>query len=257
MELADGHVPSHASPPARPAGGPAAPGQPEDRAGRAARQASRPALASRRRTNGGGDAHLPARSSASAPHRGPGRRPAADQFAPSRAPRDRRIAPMPSAAPGPGPVPPRVRPLRSGQGLPRATGLRRQGRGLWLRRGRDPRRRAPVIVELKLAFNLALVLQGVDRLVLTDRVYLAVQRPLRRRGAGGASVYRGEVRRLCRRLGLGLMAVAPGGRRGRGAPRSVAVPPAPQRGAARPFAGRARAPRRRPESRRRPRGPRS
>jgi hypothetical protein len=69
---------------------------------------------------------------------------------------------------------------------------------------------SPVIVELKLAFNLALVLQGVDRLALTDRVYLAVQRPLRRRGAGGASVYRGEVRRLCRRLGLGLMAVAPG-----------------------------------------------
>ena len=35
----------------------------------------------------------------------------------------------------------------------------------------------PVIVELKLQFNLALVLQGVDRLSLTDRVYLAVTRP--------------------------------------------------------------------------------
>jgi len=73
-------------------------------------------------------------------------------------------------------------------------------------RGADP----PVIVELKLTFNLALVLQGVDRLALTDHVYLAVRRP----GAGrpvGPSVNRPDVRRLCRRLGLGLMAVAPDG----------------------------------------------
>jgi hypothetical protein len=68
---------------------------------------------------------------------------------------------------------------------------------------------APVIVELKRAFNLALVLQGVDRLSLTDFVYLAVQRPGRRRQSVGVSVYRAEVRRLCRRLGLGLMTVAP------------------------------------------------
>jgi hypothetical protein len=69
-------------------------------------------------------------------------------------------------------------------------------------RGNEP----PVIVELKLQFNLALVLQGVDRLSLTDRVYLAVARPSGRRGAG-AFVYHRDVRKLCRRLGLGLMTV--------------------------------------------------
>jgi hypothetical protein len=71
----------------------------------------------------------------------------------------------------------------------------------------------PVIVELKPAFNLALVLQGVDRLALSDRVYLAVARPRRRRGPG-ARVYRRDVRKLCRRLGLGLLTVADGGVRG-------------------------------------------
>ena len=70
-------------------------------------------------------------------------------------------------------------------------------------RGGEP----PVIVELKLAFNLSLVLQGVDRLSLSDRVYLAVARPRSRRAPGGA-VYRRDVRDLCRRLGLGLMTVA-------------------------------------------------
>src|SRR5262245_42240655 len=72
-------------------------------------------------------------------------------------------------------------------------------------RGDEP----PVIVELKLAFSLALVLQGVDRLTLTDRVYLAVGRPRGRRGRRG-SVLRRDVCDLCRRLGLGLMTVAPG-----------------------------------------------
>jgi len=39
-------------------------------------------------------------------------------------------------------------------------------------RGGEP----PIIVELKLRFSLALVLQGIDRLPLTERVYLAVPR---------------------------------------------------------------------------------
>ncbi len=69
-------------------------------------------------------------------------------------------------------------------------------------RGAEP----PVIVEMKLAFNLSLVLQGINRLALTDRVYLAVARPRGRRSPGGA-VYRRDVRDLCRRLGLGLMTV--------------------------------------------------
>jgi hypothetical protein len=71
-------------------------------------------------------------------------------------------------------------------------------------RGDEP----PVVVELKRAFNLALLLQGVDRLALTDRVYLAVPRPGRH--TAGVSVYRRSVRALCRRLGLGLMTVARG-----------------------------------------------
>lgn len=62
-------------------------------------------------------------------------------------------------------------------------------------RGAEP----PVIVELKRAFGLGLVLQGVDRLTMSDRVYLAVgQWPKRLK----------NVRKLCRRLGLGLMVVA-------------------------------------------------
>src|SRR5262245_14478068 len=72
-------------------------------------------------------------------------------------------------------------------------------------RGDEP----PVIVELKLSFGLPLVLQGVDRLALTDRVYLAVIRTRGRRGRR-APVQRRDVRDLCRRLGLGLMTVDPG-----------------------------------------------
>jgi len=56
----------------------------------------------------------------------------------------------------------------------------------------------PIIVELKLTFTLGLLLQGVDRLSITDAVYLAIPaRAARRRG----------IRPLCRRLGLGLLAV--------------------------------------------------
>lgn len=72
-------------------------------------------------------------------------------------------------------------------------------------RGEEP----PVIVELKLALSLGLVLQGVDRLSMSDRVYLAVARPRRRR-ARRVSALRRDVRDLCRRLGLGLIVVAPG-----------------------------------------------
>jgi len=56
----------------------------------------------------------------------------------------------------------------------------------------------PIIVELKLAFTLGLLLQGVDRLAIADTVYLAIP--------AGAARRRG-IRPLCRRLGLGLIAV--------------------------------------------------
>lgn len=63
----------------------------------------------------------------------------------------------------------------------------------------------PVIVELKRRFSLGLVLQGVNRLGLSDTVYLAV--PATSRRARGPSAADGDVRRLCRRLGLGLLVV--------------------------------------------------
>jgi len=69
------------------------------------------------------------------------------------------------------------------------------------RRGDEP----PVIVELKLRFSLALVLQGVDRLALSERVYLAVPRPPR--GTRAVMPEAPAARRLCRRLGLGLIVV--------------------------------------------------
>lgn len=62
-------------------------------------------------------------------------------------------------------------------------------------RGAEP----PVVVELKRVFGLGLVLQGVDRLALTDLVYLAV-------GQWPKQIK--NVRRLCRRLGLGLIVVS-------------------------------------------------
>jgi len=62
-------------------------------------------------------------------------------------------------------------------------------------RGQEP----PVVVELKRTFGLGLVLQGVDRLALTDLVYLAVgQWPKEMK----------NVKKLCRRLGLGFIVVA-------------------------------------------------
>jgi hypothetical protein len=78
-----------------------------------------------------------------------------------------------------------------------------RGCDLVARRGDEP----PVIVELKLRFNLPLVLQGVDRLALTERVYLAVPRPERRARGGLLAPERPEIRKLCRRIGLGLMLV--------------------------------------------------
>jgi hypothetical protein len=58
-----------------------------------------------------------------------------------------------------------------------------------------------VITELKLSFTLELVLQAVDRLRLADEVWLAVTASRRGRDRDA------RVLRLCRLLGLGLLAV--------------------------------------------------
>jgi hypothetical protein len=63
-----------------------------------------------------------------------------------------------------------------------------------------------VIVELKRAFSLALLRQAVARQALTDAVYVAVPRPATR---AGRAALRENVK-LCRRLGLGVLLVAPG-----------------------------------------------
>ena len=67
--------------------------------------------------------------------------------------------------------------------------------------GDDP----PVVVigELKLSFNLELVLQAVDRAGAADEVWLAAK--LSARGKGRESDAR--YRNLCRRLGFGMLAV--------------------------------------------------
>ena len=62
-------------------------------------------------------------------------------------------------------------------------------------RGKEP----PVVVELKRAFGIGLVLQGVNRLAISDTIYLAV-------GAWPKKMR--DVKKLCRRLGFGLMVVA-------------------------------------------------
>jgi hypothetical protein len=67
------------------------------------------------------------------------------------------------------------------------------------RRGAEP----PVVVEMKLSFSLALVMQGVARQALVDLVYLAVPASPAK---GWALRYR-DIIALCRRLGLGLLAV--------------------------------------------------
>ncbi len=70
------------------------------------------------------------------------------------------------------------------------------------RRGAEP----PVVVEMKLTFSLALVLQGVSRQALIEQVYLAVPVSAKR---GWGLRYK-DIIRLCRRLGLGLLAVRVG-----------------------------------------------
>ena len=64
-----------------------------------------------------------------------------------------------------------------------------------------------VIGELKLAFNLELILQAVDRAAACDEVWLAAK--FSKRGKGRESDAR--YRNLCRRLGFGMLAVTKSG----------------------------------------------
>ena len=65
------------------------------------------------------------------------------------------------------------------------------------RRGDEP----PVIVELKMTLNLELVLQGIERLALSDVVYVAVPAPR------DGPLFDRRFRKLLRRVGLGLLLV--------------------------------------------------
>jgi hypothetical protein len=66
-------------------------------------------------------------------------------------------------------------------------------------RGNEP----PIVVEMKLTFSLGLVMQGVARQAMFDDVYLAV--PVS--GTKGWKLRYRDIIGLCRRLGLGLLAV--------------------------------------------------
>ena len=59
-----------------------------------------------------------------------------------------------------------------------------------------------VVCELKLRFNLEVVLQGIDRAGSCDEVWLAA-----RTGVRGGRERDARFRQLCRRLGFGLLGV--------------------------------------------------
>lgn len=63
----------------------------------------------------------------------------------------------------------------------------------------------PVIVELKKTFNLPLLIQGIDRLRSSSRVYLAVEQ--NRSGKAPYNLKWSDLERLCRMLGFGLITV--------------------------------------------------
>jgi len=63
----------------------------------------------------------------------------------------------------------------------------------------------PLIIEIKKTFNLALLLQGIERQKLSSNVYVAVERNRAKKGA--ANQRWSELILLCTRLGLGLITV--------------------------------------------------
>ena len=67
-----------------------------------------------------------------------------------------------------------------------------------LREGEDP-----VVVEMKTRFSLDLVFQAVERLSVTDKVYVAIEHGKKTLWARKSK----DILRLCRTLGLGLLTV--------------------------------------------------
>lgn len=64
-----------------------------------------------------------------------------------------------------------------------------------------------VICELKLTFNLELILQAVDRAAVSDEVWIAARVSAKGRGRESDKRYRD----LCRRLGIGMLGVSDAG----------------------------------------------
>jgi len=99
--------------------------------------------------------------------------------------------------------------LSARQTLPRKARLHGQGEiggcDLVALSGGDP----PVVVigELKLSFNLELILQAVDRAAAADEVWLAAKMSARGKGRESDARYRN----LCRRLGFGMLGVTNNG----------------------------------------------
>ncbi|CCM76566.1 DUF2161 domain-containing phosphodiesterase [Rhizobium mesoamericanum] len=64
-----------------------------------------------------------------------------------------------------------------------------------------------VVCELKLSFNLELILQAVDRAAMSDEVWIAARVSAKGRGREADKRYRD----LCRRLGIGMLGVSDAG----------------------------------------------
>jgi hypothetical protein len=64
-----------------------------------------------------------------------------------------------------------------------------------------------VICELKLSFNLELILQAVDRAAVADEVWIAARISAKGKGREGDKRYRD----LCRRLGIGMLGISDNG----------------------------------------------
>lgn len=64
-----------------------------------------------------------------------------------------------------------------------------------------------VICELKLSFNLELILQAVDRAAVSDEVWIAAKVSAKGRGREADKRYRD----LCRRLGIGMLGISDAG----------------------------------------------